>query len=219
MKNKITYSIIRPKCVWCGKIFKSSTSDFLTSSKNVQYCSAKCAFEGKQDDIPRRKQTESVGKMKSKIVVSTLDSAKEIRQYSKLKDNGIITEEEFKAKKTDLLGSHSSNPKVGQEFDGTVTRLMTFGAFVEYAPGRKGLVHISEMEWRRVEKVEDVCKPGDAMKVKLIKIDDQGRLDFSRKALLPKPEGYVERPKRPIRSDDRNSGGGRKKPFSRKRRF
>ncbi|SVE51954.1 uncharacterized protein METZ01_LOCUS504808, partial [marine metagenome] len=79
--------------------------------------------------------------------------------------------------------------------------------------------HISEMEWRRVEKVEDVCKSGDAMKIKLIKIDDQGRLDFSRKALLPKPEGYVERPKHPRRSDDRSSGGGRKKPFSKKRRF
>ena len=118
-----------------------------------------------------------------------------------------------------LVEAITMEPEVGQEFDGTVTRLMTFGAFVEFAPGREGLVHISEMEWRRVEKVEDVCKPGDAMKVKLIKIDDQGRLDFSRKALLPKPEGYVERPKRPIRSDDRNSGGGRKKPFSRKRRF
>ena len=210
------YSILRPKCVWCGKIFKRSTSDFLISSKNTQYCSSKCAFEGKQEDIPKRKQTESVGKMKAKIVVSTTDSAKEIRKYSKLKDDGIITEEEFKAKKKDLLGSHSGSPKVDQEFDGIVTRLMTFGAFVEYAPGREGLVHISEMEWRRVEKVEDVCKPGDKMKIKLIKIDDQGRLDFSRKALLPKPEGYVERPKHSRQSDARSSGG-RKNIFSKSR--
>ena len=183
------YNILRPKCVWCGKIFKRSTSDFLTSSKNIQYCSSKCEYEGKQMDIPRRKQTGAVGKMKAQIVVSTTDSAKEIRNYSKLKDDGIITEEEFKAKKKNLLGSHSGGPKVGQEFDGIVTRLMTFGAFVEYVPGREGLVHISEMEWKRVEKVEDVCKPGDVMKIKLIKIDDQGRFDFSRKALLPKPGG------------------------------
>ena len=81
------------------------------------------------------------------------------------------------------------------------------------------MVHISEMEWRRVEKVEDVCKPGDEMKIKLIKIDDQGRRDFSRKALLPKPEGYVERPKHPRKSNDRSSGGGRKNTFSKKRRF
>ena len=210
------YSILRPKCVWCGKIFKRSTSDFLTSSKNIQYCSSKCEYEGKQMDIPRRKQTGAVGKMKAQIVVSTTDSAKEIRNYSKLKDDGIITEEEFKAKKKNLLGSHSGGPKVGQEFDGIVTRLMTFGAFVEYVPGREGLVHISEMEWKRVEKVEDVCKPGDVMKIKLIKIDDQGRFDFSRKALLPKPEGYVERPKHSRQSDARSSGG-RKNIFSKSR--
>ena len=98
------YNILRPKCVWCGKIFKRSTSDFLTSSKNIQYCSSKCEYEGKQMDIPRRKQTGAVGKMKAQIVVSTTDSAKEIRNYSKLKDDGIITEEEFQAKKKELLG-------------------------------------------------------------------------------------------------------------------
>ena len=118
-----------------------------------------------------------------------------------------------------LVEAITMEPEVGQEFDGIVTRLMTFGAFVEFAPGREGLVHISEMEWRRVEKVEDVCKSGDKMKIKLIKIDDQGRLDFSRKALLPKPEGYVERPKHPRRSDNRSSSGDRKKSFSKKRRF
>ena len=76
------------------------------------------------------------------------------------------------------------------------------------------MVHISELEWNRVDKVEDVVKTGDPIRVKLIKVDDQGRLDFSRKALLEKPEGYVERPKRP-RSDS-NRGG--RKPFK-KRRF
>ncbi len=100
------------------------------------------------------------------------------------------------------------------EFDATVTRLMSFGAFVEFAPGREGMVHISELEWHRVEKVEDVLNTGDPVRVKLIKVDDQGRLDFSRKALLEKPEGYVERPKRPRR----DGGRGGKKPFK-KRRF
>ena len=51
------------------------------------------------------------------------------------------------------------------EFDAVVTRMMTFGAFVEFAPGREGLVHISELEWRRVDKVEDVLKPGDDVSV------------------------------------------------------
>ena len=114
----------------------------------------------------------------------------------------------------DLIQAITFDPEVGMEFDGTVTRLMNFGAFVEFAPGREGLVHISEFEWHRVEKVEDICKTGDTMKVKLIKIDDQGRLDFSRKALLPKPEGWT--PPRPRR--DNRTSGRHKKPFK-KRRF
>jgi len=111
----------------------------------------------------------------------------------------------------ELVKAITFEPEVGMEFEGKVTRLMSFGAFVEFVPGREGMVHISELEWARVDKVEDVLNPGDMVKVKLIKIDDQGRLDFSRKALLEKPEGYVERPKKP-----RNDRGG-KRPFKKKR--
>ena len=113
----------------------------------------------------------------------------------------------------EMVKALTFEPEVGMEFDSTVSRIMSFGAFVEFAPGREGMVHISELEWRRVEKVEDVLKKGDDVRVKLIKIDDQGRLDFSRKALLEKPEGYVERPKKPRGDNNRN-----KKPFK-KRRF
>ena len=114
----------------------------------------------------------------------------------------------------DLIQAITFDPEVGMEFDGKVTRIMNFGAFVEFAPGREGLVHISELEWHRVDKVEDICKSGDPMKVKLIKIDDQGRLDFSRKALLPKPEGWTPPPPR---RDNRNSSK-HNRPFK-KRRF
>ena len=113
----------------------------------------------------------------------------------------------------ELVKAITFEPEVGMEFDAKVTRLMSFGAFVEFAPGREGMVHISELEWHRVEKVEDVLKSGDEVKVKLIKVDDQGRLDFSRKALIEKPEGYVERPKKPRNDNNRN-----KRPFK-KRRF
>ena len=113
----------------------------------------------------------------------------------------------------EMVKALTFEPEVGMEFDSKVSRIMSFGAFVEFAPGREGMVHISELEWRRVEKVEDVLKKGDKVRVKLIKIDDQGRLDFSRKALLEKPEGYVERPKKPRDDNNRN-----KKPFK-KRRF
>ncbi|MEE9161370.1 MAG: S1 RNA-binding domain-containing protein, partial [Candidatus Neomarinimicrobiota bacterium] len=88
-------------------------------------------------------------------------------------------------------------PEVGATYHGTVRRIMDFGAFVEIAPGKEGLVHISELEWRRVERVRDVVNIGDELDVKLIRIDDLGRLDFSRKALLTKPEGWTEPPRRP----------------------
>ena len=130
-------------------------------------------------------------------------------------DDGMVTVAGENTEKCneamELVKAITFEPEVGMEFEGKVTRLMSFGAFVEFVPGREGMVHISELEWARVDKVEDILNPGDMVKVKLIKVDDQGRLDFSRKALLEKPEGYVERPKKP-----RNDRGG-KRPFKKKR--
>ncbi|MBT3216382.1 MAG: polyribonucleotide nucleotidyltransferase [Candidatus Marinimicrobia bacterium] len=135
-------------------------------------------------------------------------------------DDGMVTAASLDLRRCqeaiELVKAITLEPEVGMEFDGTVTRLMTFGAFVEFAPGREGLVHISELEWSRVEKVEDVLNPGDKVRIKLIKVDDQGRLDFSRKALLEKPEGWTPPPKR----DDHRGGRGNSrgnKPFRKKR--
>jgi polyribonucleotide nucleotidyltransferase len=80
-------------------------------------------------------------------------------------------------------------PEIGKIYEGPVKSITTFGAFVEILPGRDGLVHISELEHRRVERVEDVTSEGEMMRVKLIGIDNQGRVKLSRKALLEKPEG------------------------------
>ena len=133
-------------------------------------------------------------------------------------DDGLVTVAGKDALKCEeavkLVEAITFEPEVGMEFEGKVTRLMAFGAFVEFAPGREGLVHISELEWHRVEKVEDVCSPGDTMKIKLIKIDDQGRLDFSRKALLEKPEGWTPPPKRDRNQSGRDRG---RRPFRKRR--
>ena len=136
-------------------------------------------------------------------------------------DDGIVTVASQDLRRCEealeIIKGITLEPEAGMEFDGTITRLMTFGAFVEFAPGREGLIHISELEWNRVDKVEDVVKTGDKVRVKLIKVDDQGRLDFSRKALLEKPEDYVERPTRD-RNFGRNNKGNRSrgKPFKRR---
>ena len=82
-------------------------------------------------------------------------------------------------------------PKAGDIFEGTVVKIMEFGAFVEMVPGKDGLVHISELDNKRVNKVEDVVKLGDKVRVKLMKIDDQGRYNLSRKALLGADAGVA----------------------------
>lgn len=137
------------------------------------------------------------GKMINKIIDET---GAEIN----IEDDGSVSvssdNPEGLQKAIDWIKALTLEPEVGQEFDGKVVRLMDFGAFVEIAPGKDGLVHISELENRRVEKVEDVVKVGDRFRVKIIKIDDQGRINLSRKALLPKEEGAAPAPA--AKSDD-----------------
>lgn len=89
-------------------------------------------------------------------------------------------------------------PEVGTIYDGKVKTIMPFGAFVEFLPGKDGLLHISEVEWRRLENLDGILKEGDAVKVKLIEVDEKtGKFKLSRKILMPKPEGMTERPARP----------------------
>lgn len=78
-------------------------------------------------------------------------------------------------------------PEVGEIYKGKVKAIVAFGAFVEILPGKEGLLHISEIEWRRLEKVDEVLKEGDEIEVKLIDVDKSGKLKLSRKVLLPKP--------------------------------
>lgn len=80
-----------------------------------------------------------------------------------------------------IIEAIAFDPEIGAEFVGKVTRIMSFGAFVEIAPGKEGLVHISKLDKKRVEKVEDVVNIGDEIKVKVIEIDDKGRINLSRK--------------------------------------
>ena len=84
-----------------------------------------------------------------------------------------------------------NDPEPGSYFNGRVTRLMDFGAFVEIAPGKEGLVHISRLDIKRTEKVTDVVNVGDVVKVKVLEIDDKGRLNLSRRDALIDLDGAV----------------------------
>ena len=90
-------------------------------------------------------------------------------------------------------------PEVGEVYEGEVRSIMPYGAFVEFMPGKDGLLHISEIDWKRLETVEEAgIKEGDKIQVKLIDIDEKtGKFKLSRRVLMEKPEGYVERERRP----------------------
>jgi len=101
-------------------------------------------------------------------------------------------------------------PEVGETYHGKVTSILEFGAFVEILPGKEGLLHISEIDWAKTEKVEDVLHEGDEVDVKLLEVDAKsGKLRLSRRALLPKPEGYVEPERKPRPQGDRRGGDRR----------
>ena len=92
--------------------------------------------------------------------------------------------------------------EIGEEYEGKVKTIMPYGAFVEVLPGIDGLLHVSELDWKRVENVEDVLTEGEMVKFKVVGRDPKtGKIKLSRKVLLPKPEGYVERPPRGDRGD------------------
>ncbi len=101
----------------------------------------------------------------------------------------------------EMIKAITAEAEVDQVYNGTVRRIVPFGAFVEILPGKDGLLHISELEYRRVERVEDVLAEGDKIEVKVIGIDREGKIRLSRKALLEAPPGYEERER------DRERGG------------
>ena len=119
--------------------------------------------------------------------------------------------------------------EVGEEYEGTVTQIIKgqnngdeIGAIVELVPGKDGMVHISNVDWKRIDKVTDVLNIGDTVKVKVMEVDkERGRIGLSRKELLTKPEGFEERPPRKSfggpkgggRDDRRGNGPRTRKPF------
>lgn len=122
-------------------------------------------------------------------------------------DDGKITvageNTESAQRAIDMIKEIVREPEVGEKYLGRVTKIMNFGAFVEILPGKEGLLHISNIAHERTNKVEDVLKENDEIMVKLMDIDEQGKMTLSRKALLPKPE-RKEKKNFDKKSEDKN---------------
>jgi len=106
-------------------------------------------------------------------------------------DNGMVTISavgEGGERARDIVAAMIQTPEVGKVYEGVVKSTTAFGAFVEILPGVEGLLHISELQHGRTERTEDVVKKGDHVRVKLLEVDERGRMRLSRKALLEKPE-------------------------------
>jgi len=162
---------------------------------------------------PRPELSEYAPRLQTiKIPVDMIGSligpgGKNIRQLVKdsgaevnVEDDGTVTVaavlKESADKAMDYIRKLTELPEVGKVYPATVKKIMEFGAFVEILPGKEGLVHISQLDTNRVEKVEDLFKVGDALEVKLMAIDSEGRLSLSRKALLPGGENAHEEMKK-----------------------
>ncbi|MFO0714998.1 MAG: polyribonucleotide nucleotidyltransferase [Sandaracinus sp.] len=132
-----------------------------------------------------------------------------------IEDDGtvhIASNDPAKAQKAiEIIRGLTMEPEVGKTYKGLVKRVEAYGAFLEIMPNTDGLCHISDFAWERVERVEDVMNLGDEVEVMVTNIDGEGRVRLSRKATLPKPEGYVEPPprERGDRGDRGDRGGDR----------
>jgi polyribonucleotide nucleotidyltransferase len=132
-----------------------------------------------------------------------------------IEDSGLVmvtsNNAEGMKKALEIIHNLTRDIKIGEVFKGKVVRIMDFGAFVELAGGKDGLCHISELDWNRVGKVEDVVNIGDELEVKVVEIDHMGRINLSHKVLIPRPEGGTidDRPREPrMPRRDNNPRGG-----------
>ncbi|NQS99044.1 MAG: polyribonucleotide nucleotidyltransferase [candidate division Zixibacteria bacterium] len=147
-------------------------------------------------------------------------SGKHIREITEktgsqinIEDDGtiqIVSEEQRGANEArDMIIALTAEPEVGKIYEGPIVKITDFGAFVEIMPGKEGLLHISNIAHHRVNKVTDILKVGEIVKVKLLDLDSQGKMDLSRKALLERPEGATDTPyQRDSRPGDRNKRPG-----------
>jgi len=176
-------------------------------------------------DKPRDVMSEFAPKMESVVIPTDKIGAvigpsgkvikkiqEELEVVIEIDDNGTVfissTEQDAIDQAIEAVKGIAIGPEIGKNYTGPVTRVENYGAFVEVFPGKSGMLHISEMAYGRVNKVEDVMKLGDTVEAQVMSVDNvTGKFELSLKPLLEKPEGWVEKPKKP-----RPSGNNRNRP-------
>ncbi len=128
-------------------------------------------------------------------------------------EDGTITIASVDADKAEFakkrIAEITAEAEIGKVYEGAVTKILDFGALINILPGKDGLLHISQIAHQRVERVEDFLKEGDIVKVKVLETDEKGRIKLSMKALLERPEGFVEEERPRRERSDRGDRGDR----------
>lgn len=160
--------------------------------------------EDYKPNVPRFVQFEIPGEFIGAVIGP---GGKVIQEIQKTTNSTIMITEEGKVGKIEVFADNLDDlnasvkrikqivavPEVGEVYDAKVKSIMPYGAFVEFMPGKEGLLHVSELDWKRIDKVEDVLKEGDVLQVKYVGNDPKtGKIKLSRKAILPKPEGVAD---------------------------
>lgn len=160
--------------------------------------------------IPKDKIGELIGPGGKNVRAIQEQTGVEIQ----IEDDGTVmvasSDAEAAEKAIEIIRSQMEVPEVGKTYNGTVKRIEPYGAFVEILPGTDGLLHVSEIDWKRVENVDDYLKIGDKVDVQVLEFEKNGKVRLSRKNLLPKPEGYIEKPEKKFERRERPEGSHRK---------
>lgn len=178
-----------------------------------------CIAEPRPDLKPHAPRIETITIPKEFIGAVIGPGGKIIQGMQEETGATITIEEEDNVGKVEIAGTNKQSiedairmikaivavPEVGEVYKGKIRSIMPYGAFVEFLPGKDGLLHISEIDWKRLETVEEAgLKEGDDIEVKLLDIDPKtGKFKLSHRVLTPKPEGYSEKPERPRRKSNK----------------
>ena len=178
-----------------------------------------CIAEPRPDLKPHAPRIETITIPKEFIGAVIGPGGKIIQGMQEETGATITIEEEDNVGKVEIAGTNKQSiedairmikaivavPEVGEVYKGKIRSIMPYGAFVEFLPGKDGLLHISEIDWKRLETVEEAgLKEGDDIEVKLLDIDPKtGKFKLSHRVLTPKPEGYNEKPERPRRKSNK----------------